>query len=56
MLYHGVDIMEVARLRQAVERWGERFLRRVYTPGELADCGVDAGKPRFESLAAPGSY
>ncbi len=52
MLYHGVDIMEVARLRRAVERWGERFLRRVYTPGELADCGVAAGKPRYESLAA----
>jgi holo-[acyl-carrier protein] synthase len=52
MLYHGIDMIEVARLRQAVERWGERFLCRVFTPGELADCGITTGVPRFESLAA----
>jgi holo-[acyl-carrier protein] synthase len=52
MLYHGIDIVEVARVRRAVERWGPRFLGRVFTPGELADCGVTAGSPRFESLAA----
>ena len=45
MLYHGVDIIEVERVRRAVERWGDRFLRRVFTPGELADCGVVAGAP-----------
>ena len=37
-------------MRRAAERWGERFLLRVFTPGELADCG--AGAPRYESLAA----
>lgn len=52
MLYHGVDLIEVARVRRAAERWGARFLRRVYTAGELADCGVGAGEPRYESLAA----
>lgn len=52
MLYHGVDIIEVERVRRAAERWGERFLRRVFTPAELADCGVGAGEPRYESLAA----
>ncbi len=52
MLYHGVDIIEVERVRRAVERWGDRFLRRVFTPGELADCGVVAGAPRYASLAA----
>lgn len=52
MLCNGIDIIEIARVRRAVERWGERFLRRVYTPGELADCGVADGAPRFESLAA----
>jgi len=34
----GVDIAEVARLRQAIERHGERFLRRVFTPAEIAYC------------------
>jgi holo-[acyl-carrier protein] synthase len=42
----------VARVRRAAERWGERFLLRVFTPGELADCGAGAGLPRYQSLAA----
>ena len=31
----GVDITEVKRLRQAVEKWGEAFLNRVFTKEEL---------------------
>jgi len=31
----GVDITEVRRLRQAVEKWGQDFLRRVFTQEEL---------------------
>jgi holo-[acyl-carrier protein] synthase len=31
----GVDIAEVARIKAAVERFGERFLRRVFTPEEV---------------------
>jgi holo-[acyl-carrier protein] synthase len=31
----GVDIVEIARLEKAVARWGEDFLRRVYTDSEL---------------------
>ena len=34
----GVDIVEVPRIARALERWGERFLNRVYTPGEIAYC------------------
>lgn len=34
----GVDIVEVPRIARALERWGERFLRRVYTPQEVAYC------------------
>lgn len=52
MLYHGIDIIEVERVRGAVERWGERFLRRVFTPRELADCAAPGPNPRYESLAA----
>jgi holo-[acyl-carrier protein] synthase len=47
MLYTGVDIIEVARIEQAITRWGERFLSRVFTPGERHDCG-----DRMRSLAA----
>lgn len=47
-LHHiGVDIIEVGRLRQALQRWGERFLQRVYTEGELQAC-----QSRLPELAA----
>ena len=32
----GVDIIELDRIQRAVERHGERFLRRIYTAEELA--------------------
>ncbi len=32
----GVDIIEIARVAQAIERWGQRFLDHVYTPAEQA--------------------
>lgn len=35
----GVDIVEIDRLRRAVEQHGERFLARLYTPAELARYG-----------------
>jgi holo-[acyl-carrier protein] synthase len=31
----GVDITEVRRIRQAVEKWGDDFLKRVFTPAEI---------------------
>ncbi len=34
----GVDIIEIGRIKQAMERWGTRFLARTYTDGELAYC------------------
>ena len=35
----GVDILEIDRLKDVIERHGERFLKRVYTPRELAQVG-----------------
>jgi len=32
----GVDIVELDRVRRAVDRHGERFLARIYTPEEIA--------------------
>ena len=32
----GVDLVELDRIREAVDRHGGRFLDRIYTPGELA--------------------
>jgi holo-[acyl-carrier protein] synthase len=46
----GVDIAEVKRIQAAVTRFGERFLRRVFTSAELLYC---MAKPNAaERLAA----
>jgi len=34
----GVDLAQIPRLRRVVERWDDRFLRRVFTDEELAYC------------------
>jgi holo-[acyl-carrier protein] synthase len=34
----GVDIVEVARMRRAVERYGGRFVDKVFTPAEAEYC------------------
>jgi holo-[acyl-carrier protein] synthase len=34
----GVDLVEISRIARAIERWGDRFLERVYTPSEIARC------------------
>ncbi|WP_129632193.1 holo-ACP synthase [Candidatus Oscillochloris fontis] len=51
MIYHGVDIIEIQRIRRAIERWGERFLRRVFTSAELQDCAALGPHPSYQSLA-----
>jgi holo-[acyl-carrier protein] synthase len=42
MIRCGIDLVQVARVRAAIEAHGDRFLRRVYTPVEVAYC---AGRP-----------
>ena len=34
----GVDIVENARIQHSLDRFGERFLHRVFTEGEIAYC------------------
>jgi holo-[acyl-carrier protein] synthase len=34
----GVDIAKVGRIKAAVERFGDRFLKRVFTPAEVRYC------------------
>ena len=35
----GLDAVKVSRIEEATRRWGERFLRRVFTEGELLVAG-----------------
>ena len=47
MLYSGIDLIEIDRMRHALRCYPERFLRRVFTAREVAQC-----EGRVESLAA----
>ena len=46
----GVDLIEVERIAHSIERYGERFLRRVYTDHEIAYCSRK--RVNAESFAA----
>ena len=47
MLRVGTDLIEIERIEGAVQRWGERFLEKIFTAEELAAYGE-----RISSLAA----
>jgi holo-[acyl-carrier protein] synthase len=34
----GLDLVETHRIEESIQRFGERFLRRVYLPGEIEYC------------------
>src|SRR5678816_351645 len=46
----GVDIAEVPRVAAAIERFGERFLKRIFTDAEIKYC--DSKHNRVERFAA----
>jgi holo-[acyl-carrier protein] synthase len=46
----GIDIAEVPRIRQTIERFGDRFLQRIFTAGEQRYC--DSKANRMERYAA----
>ena len=42
MIRCGVDMIECERIAAGIDRLGERFLNRLFTPGERQDCGGKA--------------
>ena len=46
----GIDIIEIERIKQISQRWGDRFEQRVYTTQELDYCGKALS--RYPRLAA----
>ncbi len=34
----GIDMVEIERIQQSMDRFGKRFLDRIFTPAELAYC------------------
>ena len=47
MLSTGIDLVEIERIERALERHGDRFVERVYTPLEIVYC-----RGRVQELAA----
>lgn len=52
MLTTGVDLVEIERIQLAIDKHGDRFLRRVYTQNELDHCLNKPNARQTESLAA----
>lgn len=50
ILRQGIDISSVRRMRQAIERHGKRFIRRIFTPAEAAYC--ETKRMKYEHYAA----
>lgn len=50
LLGTGIDLIEIDRIAQSIERYGDRFLARIFTPGEIAYC--QRKKSFAESFAA----
>jgi holo-[acyl-carrier protein] synthase len=46
----GIDLVELARVARSIERFGDRFLRRIFTDAEIAYCSARAASA--ESFAA----
>ena len=46
----GVDLIEIERIAHSIERYGDRFLRRIYTDYEIAYC--TSKRSSAESFAA----
>ncbi len=47
----GIDLIAVARIKKATERFGERFQRRIFTENEIRFCETKK-EGKFESYAA----
>jgi holo-[acyl-carrier protein] synthase len=50
LLGTGIDLIEIDRITQSIERFGDRFLARIFTSGEIAYC--QRKKSFAESFAA----
>jgi holo-[acyl-carrier protein] synthase len=47
----GIDVVSVDEISQSLERFGERYVRRVFTPLEAKYCRAGAGRAAAERFA-----
>jgi holo-[acyl-carrier-protein] synthase len=48
----GIDIIEIERIKESVEKYGDSFLQRIFTPAEIAYCRKGGKGLRYPELAA----
>jgi holo-[acyl-carrier protein] synthase len=46
----GIDIIEIDRIKKSIEKYGDRFLNKVFTPEEIKYCSSKFNK--FQHFAA----
>lgn len=51
MLSVGIDVVEIGRIEKTIDRFGGRFLDRIYTDYERALCDHGNGKARAQRYA-----
>ena len=50
-IFNGVDIIEISRIQKNIDRYGEKFLDRIYTKNEIEYCESKKAN-KYESYAA----
>lgn len=48
----GVDMIEVGRIKKAIEELGEAFLNKIYTKEEIAYCNGASSDMKYQHFAA----
>lgn len=51
MIQLGTDIVYIPRIQAAIDRFGDRFLQRVYTSAEQYDCGYQQPSINLASVS-----
>lgn len=46
----GIDIIEIDRIKNSIEKFGDKFLNKVFTPGEISYCKSKADQ--YQHFAA----
>ena len=47
----GVDIIEISRIQYSIEKLGDTFIKKIYTPKEIEYC-ESKGKQKYQHYAA----
>jgi holo-[acyl-carrier protein] synthase len=46
----GIDIVEIERIKKVIEKWNNKFLKRIFRDGEIKYC--DSNKLKYQHFAA----